>query len=157
MKENLNDPNIKYLEMISDDLRMVKVNPKLKGFTYLTHAIYLSSINNIRPKTMKSVLLTKIAEMFDTRVENVERGCRSAIESAYFNDGFKKINQVLDFDFLAPYERPTLTSFISTFAQKYILLIAKDKLQTSRLLSKKSLTLKSNKLFNPAFNFVLNL
>lgn len=147
------------LEMISCDLKRIKINPKCKGFTYLTHAIFISSTNDIRPKTIKSVLFAKISDMFDTRVENVERACRNAIESAYFNDGFKVINETLGFDYLIPYERPTLTSFISTFAQKYILLMQKFTTNHAKFRHnaiKKSLSLKCNKLFSPALHFVLN-
>lgn len=148
------------LEMISGDLKRIKINPKCKGFSYLTHAIFLSSVNEVRPKTIKSVLFANVANMFDTKVENVERACRNAIESAYFNDGLKLMNETLGFECLAPYEKPTLTCFISTFAQKYILLIARMKtrhISNKNRSIKKSLSLKCNKLFSPALHFVLNL
>lgn len=154
-----NSIELECLEMISRDLKKIKINPKYKGFTYLAHAIFFSSINNTRQRTTKSILFTTIADMFDTRIENVERACRNAIESAYFNDGFKVINEILDFDFLAPYERPTLTCFISTFAQKYIILMQKLKLENKkrwRCTIKKSMSLKCNKLFSPALHIMLN-
>lgn len=139
------------LEIISCDLRRIKINPKCKGYSYLVHAIFLSSINDIRPKTIKSVLFAKISNMFDTKVENIERACRNAIESAYFNGGLKLMNKTLGFECLAPYEKPTLTCFISTFAQKYILLIEKLKAMRAARKNapiKKGLSLKCNKLFS---------
>lgn len=144
------------LEMISSDLKRIKINPKCKGFSYLTHAIFLSSVNQVRPKTIKSVLFAYVANMFGAKVENVERACRNAIESAYFNEGLKHMNETLGFDCFAPYERPTLTCFISTFAQKYILLIARSKTASKLCINfsrKKGLSLKCNKLFSPAFHF----
>lgn len=147
------------LEMISSDLKRIKINPKCKGFSYLVHAISLSSLNGIRAKTIKSVLFAKISVMFDAKIENIERACRSAIESAYFNDGLKLMNDTLGFECLAPYEKPTLSCFISAFAQKYILIIEKLKaLRAARknVPTKKGLSLKCNKLFGPAFHFVLN-
>lgn len=148
------------LEIISYDLKRIKINPKCKGFSYLLHAIFLSTTNDIRPKTNKSVLFTKISNMFDSKVENIERACRSAIEAAYFNDGLKLMNETLGFECFAPYEKPTLSCFISTFAQKYILLIARLKAMRAARKNeptKKGLSLKCNKLFSPAFHFVLNI
>lgn len=144
------------LGRIASDLRKLNISPNCRGYLYLCHAILLAALSGKPPRSIKAELFPKIANLYETKVENVERSCRHALDTTYYQGGFKILNKVLGCQYLSPYEKPSLTNFISTFAEKYIIKMNKIKLNQAAKKNektKKGSSLKSNKLFSPALNF----
>ena len=65
--------------------------------------------------------------MFLAKVDSVERAMRHSLESAYFKNTLKNINTLIGFEYLSPYEKPSLTHFISLLAERHIILTNKIK------------------------------
>ncbi len=92
-----------------------------KGFSYLCHTIYFGVVEEGQRYDINSKLFPKVANLFDTKLLNIERNSRHALNEAYLNGGFKQINEVLNMEYLLPYEKPTLTNFISTLIEKHVM------------------------------------
>ncbi len=123
MKENLLE--IKCKKNIFSDLSFIGISPSQKGYQYLCESIFIAVKEPKLLKSIKVCILPKLAKMFSARIESIERAMRHSLESAYFKNTLKNINKLIGFDYLSPYEKPSLTHFISLLAERHIITINK--------------------------------
>lgn len=121
---------LKCKKNIYSDLSFIGISSSQKGYQYLCESIFIAVK---RPRLLKSIklfILPKVAKTFDVKVESIDRAMRHSLESAYFKNTLKNINKLIGFDYLSPYEKPSLTHFISLLAERNIIVynkIAKEK------------------------------
>ena len=140
------------LNMIASDLVRIGFSASTKGFTYICHTIFFAVQDSKNLTSVNSKIFPKIAALYGTKTSNVERVCRHALDAVYFEGGLKNINRLLGFEYLKPYEKPSLSNFISTLSEHNIIKLSRRSRSNSQKSEKrkKSLILKINKLFNPA-------
>ena len=116
--KKLTKSELKLFNQIEQDLTDIGFSSSTKGYTYLCHAIFIGTTEqNLRYHVSKKIL-PKVANLFNTKLINVEKACRGAIDGTYLKGGFQHINSVVDFNYLKPYEKPTMLNFISTFIER---------------------------------------
>ncbi len=122
---------IKCSENIYSDLAFLGISTSQKGFSYLCQAIFFAVQNPKLLKSIKANIVPKVASIYSTKSENVERAMRHSLEAAYFKNTLKKVNDLQGFCYLSPYEKPSLTNFISVLAERHIILYNKLLLKSS--------------------------
>lgn len=110
---------------VFSDLRFIGLSCSQKGFSYLCLTILFAVQNPISLKSIKANLIPKVANYFNVKIENVERSMRHCLDAAYFKNTLKKINELLGFNYISPYEKPSLTNFISVLTERNIILYNK--------------------------------
>ena len=116
---------LKIKKQISSDLDFLGVPTSQKGFSYLCESIFFAVKHPKALKSIKAQIIPKIAEMFSAKCETVERSMRHSLEAAYFKNTLKNINKLIGFEYLSPYEKPSLTHFVSLLAERHIILYNK--------------------------------
>lgn len=99
----------------------IGISAKLKGYKFLREAIKLTLaepdiINNVTTR-----LYPKIAGIFGTDTNRVERDIRNAIEVAWTRGKIENINSLFGMRVYNSYEKPTNSEFIALLADKIML------------------------------------
>ncbi len=106
---------------ITDQLHLMAVAPHLKGYRFLTEAI----LNVVNDKGMLDSITYKIypvvAKQFNTTPMRVERGIRSAIESAWDRCRVDTIEKMFGYTLDENKGKPSNSEFIAMIADKIIL------------------------------------
>lgn len=116
---------LKCKKNIFSDLSFIGISSSQKGYQYLCEGILIAVKEPKLLKSIKLCILPKVAKMFLAKVDSVERAMRHSLESAYFKNTLKNINTLIGFEYLSPYEKPSLTHFISLLAERHIILTNK--------------------------------
>ncbi len=139
------------LNMIASDLSYLGFNSSSKGYRYLCHSIFFAVQDCKLLSSIGSKIFPKVAELFETKPSTIERTCRHSLDAVYLEGGLKNVNVLLGFNYIKPYEKPTLTNFISTISERNISRFNRLKMKLEKRKIKKSLILKLNKLFKMVF------
>lgn len=121
---------LKCKKNIYSDLSFIGISSSQKGYQYLCESIFIAVKHPQFLKSIKLFILPKVAKIFDVKVESIDRAMRHSLESAYFKNTLKNINKLIGFEYLPPYEKPSLIHFISLLAERNIIVynkIAKEK------------------------------
>ena len=135
---------LKCKKNINSDLSFIGISSSQKGYQYLCESILIAIKQPKLLKSIKLLILPKVAKTFDVKVESIDRAMRHSLESAYFKNTLKNINKLIGFDYLSPYEKPSLTHFISLLAEHNM--IAYNKMTKE---NKNNLLKNKQKLFIP--------
>ena len=135
------------LNMIASDLSSLGFHSSSKGYSYLCHTIFFAVQDCRLLSSIGSKIFPKVAELFETKPSTVERTCRHSLDAVYLEGGLKNINSLVGFNYIKPYEKPSLTNFISTISERNIARFNRLKMALKKRSLKKSLILKLNKLF----------
>lgn len=121
LKKCLSDKEVECIDEIKSDLIKLGFEPTSKCLSYLTGCIFYAVMDERKLGKMTSVLLPEVALVYNVKTISLQNTCRHRMDEVYYNTAFKKLNEVVGFDYIRPYEKPSLNNFISTLAQKYIL------------------------------------
>lgn len=142
------------LNAIAADLSQIGFSKNSKAYTYMCHAIFfaMQDCNNLYSISAK--VFTKVAQFYNTKPANIEKTCRHALDTVYFDGNICRVNDVLGIKYLKQYEKPHLTTFISLLAEKHVIKL--NKLILSRQKKRKLFksTLKTKEVLNP-FKMIL--
>lgn len=81
------------LNEITDMLLAFKVQPEVMGFDYLRVGVQLCYEDESLKNNLTKKLYPKVAQIFATTPETVERDMRTAIENSYNNGGLLEVNE----------------------------------------------------------------
>lgn len=150
-----NSLDMKCLNSIASDLAYIGFDKNSKSFMYLCHAIFFTAHDYKDLAAVNCNVFTKIANFYNTKPANIEKACRHALDVVYFNGDLLKVNDALGINYLKPYEKPHLTTFICILAEKYIIRYNKLKLLRQRKIKTMQKTLKLDKVLNPSKIFLI--
>lgn len=149
-----NSLDMKCLNSIASDLAYIGFDKNSKSFMYLCHAIFFTAHDYKDLAAVNCNVFTKIANFYNTKPANIEKTCRHALDTVYFDGNICRVNDVLGIKYLKQYEKPHLTTFISLLAEKHVIKL--NKLILSRQKKRKLFksTLKTKEVLNP-FKMIL--
>ena len=105
-------------ETISDIIISIGIPPSIVGSAYMNEAVRLAIE---QPKMLICItksLYAEVAKKFDTKVANVERGIRHAIDVAWNKNRIITLNKIFNMIIYKEYERPCNSEIIALLAER---------------------------------------
>lgn len=114
-KQKMSEINIKRL--IAKYMRKFGMPCHLKGYEYVTEAIFTCIIAPEKIHFVTKVLYVEVAKKYKTTTSRVERGIRHAIEVAWERGDLELIEEIFGNTISAEKAKPTNSEFIALIAE----------------------------------------